>query len=277
MKKILKLIIELLNFPQTVTLLLRYHEIIRLLTWRDFLARFRGSIFGVLWVFVQPLLMMIAYTLVFSYFLKVRFGSNDSPFVFSVYLLCGLVPWNSFNEGINLSCSLLRAHSNLVKKVIFPVEVLPVNLTLVTLIQQVIGLVLLFVFVLYVEGTIHWAVILIPLLLIFQFLFQTGLSWIVASLSVFVPDVRQAVSLLTLLLMFITPIMYPENLVPKKLNFLLILNPMAQIIGMYRRLLMEGRLPAIEQLIGVSVFSVLVWMVGYVWFNRTKHMFSDYL
>lgn len=277
LSKTLTLLADLVNVPKTVAILIRYREAIRILTWRDFRARYRGSIFGILWAVVQPLLMMLAYTLVFSYFLKVRFGSSDSPTVFAVYLLCGLVPWNAFAEGINSACSLIRISPNLVKKVVFPVEVLPVNLTLVTMIQQLIGLGLLLMLVLVVGNGLTLWILLLPFFLLVQFMLQTGLSWLLASLSVFIPDFRQATSLLTLLLMFITPIFYPETLIPEHFRFLVTLNPMAQIVGMYRRVLLEGLPPTLEQIAWAGGMSLLFWMVGYVWFNRTKHAFPDYL
>ncbi len=269
--------LDWINFPATVGMLIRYRDAIRILTWRDFRARYRGSIFGILWAVAQPLLMMLAYTLVFSSFLKVRFGSTDSPVVFAVYLLCGLVPWNAFSEGVNASCALMRLSPNLVKKVVFPLEVLPVNLTLVTMIQQLIGLALLLILVLVVGGGLSAWVLLLPFFLLVQFMLQTGLSWLLASLSVFIPDFRQATGLLTLLLMFITPIFYPETLIPERLRFLVTLNPMAQIVGMYRRVLMEGLPPTLEQIAWAGGMSLLFWMVGYVWFSRTKHAFPDYL
>lgn len=277
MKRSSPIFLELLQFRTTISLLLNYRDLIRILTWRDFLARFRGSIFGLLWAVAQPLLMMGVYTLVFSYILKVRFTSNDSPTEFAVYLLCGLVPWNSFNEGINASCSLMRANPNLVKKVVFPLEVLPVNLTLVTMIQQSIGLILLFVLTFFVVGTLHWQIIFIPIFLLLQFMLQTGLTWILSSISVYLPDIRQVISLITLSLMFITPIMYPETLVPDRFRLIVMLNPLAQLIGMYRRVLMEGKSPTFEQLLMVSISSLFFWMVGFVWFNRTKYAFPDFL
>lgn len=277
MSKALTLLVDLIDVPKTVATLVRFREAIRILTWRDFRARYRGSIFGILWAVAQPLLMMLAYTLVFSYFLKVRFGSTDSPTVFAVYLLCGLVPWNAFSEGVNASCSLMRLSPNLVKKVVFPLEVLPVNLTLVTMIQQLIGLALLLILVLAVGGGLNGWVLLLPFFLLVQFMLQTGLSWLLASLSVFIPDFRQATGLFTLLLMFITPIFYPETLIPERLRFLVTLNPMAQIVGMYRRVLMEGLPPTLEQITWAGGMSLLFWMVGYVWFTRTKHAFPDYL
>ncbi len=277
MSKALTLLVDLIDVPKTVAMLVRFREAIRILTWRDFRARYRGSIFGILWAVAQPLLMMLAYTLVLSYFLKVRFVSTDSPTVFAVYLLCGLVPWNAFSEGVNTSCSLMRLSPNLVKKVVFPLEVLAVNLTLVTMIQQLIGLALLLILVIVVGGGLNGWVLLLPFFLLVQFMLQTGLSWLLASLSVFIPDFRQATGLFTLLLMFITPIFYPETLIPERLRFLVTLNPMAQIVGMYRRVLMEGLPPTLEQIAWAGGMSLLFWMVGYVWFTRTKHAFPDYL
>ena len=268
---------KLFYIPASIRILIDYRDAIRVLTWKDFQARFRGSIFGILWALAQPLLMMVVYTLVFSYFLKVRFNASDSPYIFAVYLLCGLVPWNAFNEGINTSCSLMRANPNLIKKVVFPLEILPINLTLVTMIQQCIGLILLLFLTIIVTGTLHWQFVFILIFLLLQFILQTGLSWILSSLSVFIPDIRIAISLIMLLLMFVTPIMYPENLIPDRAHFLVTLNPIAHIINMYRNVLMEGRIPAIGSWLWATGFSLVFWLIGYIFFSRTKRAFPDYL
>jgi lipopolysaccharide transport system permease protein len=266
---------ELVNLPGLLRNLISRREIIRILTWRDFAARFRGSVFGVLWAFLQPLFMMVVYTLVFSVFLKVRFGSSESPYTFAVYLLCGLLPWNTFAEGLNSSTDLIRKNANLVKRVVFPLEVLPLNLTLVLVIQQLIGFVLLLPLAYIISGTLGWALLFMPVILLFQILFVTGANWIWASISVFVPDLRQATTLLTMLLMFVTPIFYPEDLIPARFQWLITLNPIARLVSMYRDVVMSAQLPSLPEILGTGAVCLVVFMFGYVWFMRTKAIFAD--
>lgn len=221
--------------------------------------------------------MMIVYTFVFSTFLKVRFGSDDSPFTFAVYLLCGLLPWNAFSEGILQSTSLIRTNQNLVKRVLFPLEILPFNLTVVTVIQQLFGLALLIPFATLITQRFSFVIGLLPIVLFFQFLFFSGANWIWASLSVYFPDLRQLTPLLIMMLMFITPIFYPQNLIPAQAHFVVELNPMARIIEIYRSIFMEGNLPNIESLLITALMCVLVFLLGYFWFMRSKPSFPDNL
>ncbi len=266
---------EIVNLPGLLRNLFSRREIIRILTWRDFAARFRGSAFGVAWALLQPLFMMVVYTLVFSVFLKIRFGSSESPYTFAVYLLCGLLPWNTFAEGLGGSTDLIRKNANLVKRVVFPLEVLPLNLTLVSVIQQLIGFVLLLPLAYIVSGQLGWALLFTPVILLFQILFVTGANWFWSSISVFLPDLRQATSLLTMLLMFVTPIFYPEDLIPQRFQWLINLNPIAQLVNMYREVVMSAKIPAMPEILGTGLFCLVVFMFGYVWFMRTKANFAD--
>lgn len=266
---------ELVNLPGLLRNLFSRREIIRILTWRDFAARFRGSVFGAAWALLQPLLMMVVYTLVFSVFLKIRFGSSESPYTFAVYLLCGLLPWNSFAEGLSGSTDLIRKNSNLVKRVVFPLEVLPLNLTLVSVIQQLIGFVLLLPLAYIVSGGLGWALLFTPVILLFQILFVTGVNWIWSSISVFLPDLRQATTLLIMLLMFITPIFYPEDLIPARFQWLITFNPIAQLVSMYRDVVMAAQVPSLPEILVTGLICLLVFMFGYVWFMRTKSIFAD--
>lgn len=277
MRRFIKLVFQFFNLPALVRNLYNHREVIRILTWRDFQGRFRGSIGGLLWPIIQPIFMMVIYTLVFSTFLKVRFGSSDSPFTFAVYLLCGLLPWTAFSEGLTTSSSLIRTNQNLVKRVVFPLEVLPLNLTLVSLIQQLIGMLLLVPLAILVTGRVSWTILLVPLVLLFQMLLMTGVNWLWTSLSVYIPDLRQFTALLVMMLMFVTPIFYPENIIPARARFLIDLNPMARIIHMYRSIFMDGIVPDLASSLITFVICLLIFLFGYLWFIRSKSHFPDFL
>jgi len=266
-----------LNIYQITQNLLRNREVIRLLTWRDFQARFRGSSLGLFWAVFQPLLTIVIYTVVFSAFLKIKFGSSDSPFEFAVFLLCGLIPWTAFSEAILGSTTVVRGNANLVKRVVFPLEILPLNVNLVATIQQVISLVLLQILAFFVTRQLFITILLVPVFLFIQFLFSAGLSWLWASLSVFFPDLRQITSLLLNVMMFLTPIFYPEDIVPKWAVWLMRINPLAYIIHMYRATILQGQFPSIIEVAVGIVFSLIVFVLGYYWFSRTKKMFIDVL
>jgi lipopolysaccharide transport system permease protein len=276
-KTTLRYLFELFNVSAAARNLYRYRELIRTLTGRDFRARFRGSFGGILWALVQPLIMMLIYTLVFSSFLQVKFGNNDSPFNFAVYLLCGLLPWTAYAESFSTATTLIRTNSNLVKRVVFPLEILPFNLVLTSVIQQLIGFVLLVPLAILVNGQLLPTLLYLPLILLLQILFLTGICWIWASLSTYIPDLRQFTALLVTSLMFLTPLFYPREMIPTWATPIADFNPMAQIIEMYRKAFLTGvNIPASDFLV-TGVLSIGFFMLGYFWFMHTKKGFADIL
>lgn len=268
---------ELFDLPGSIRNLARHRELIRSMTWRGFTARYRGSFGGLFWSVFQPLVMMVIYTIVFSLFLKVKFATDDSPFSFSVYLLCGLLPWQAFSEGLSASTTVVRSNVNLVKRVVFPLEILPLNLALTAAIQQVIGFILLVPLAWLVSGQLHWSILFVPVILILQLLFAVGMNWVVASLAVYLPDLGQLISLLLTMWMFLTPIFYPEDVVPHQALIILRLNPMARLVTLYRNAFMTGVLPSPGGFIGAAILCLLIFLVGYFWFVRTKKGFADVL
>jgi lipopolysaccharide transport system permease protein len=266
---------EFLDLPGLVRNLVRHGELIVSMTWRDFGARYRGSFGGLIWSVFQPFVMMVIYTLVFSVFLKVRFTSGSSPFEFSVYLLCGLLPWNALSESLTQATQVVRGNVNLVKRVVFPTEILPLNLVLASTIQQLIGFGLLVPLAWLVTGQLHASLLFVPVILVFQLLFVTGINWLAASLAVFLPDVRHVIPLVLMVWMFLTPVVYPEDVVPARLLIIFRLNPMARIVTLYRNAFMTGILPSPGGLVGAAALCLLVFMVGYFWFMRTKRGFAD--
>lgn len=270
-------IADFFNVYAMVKNLNNHRLLIRVLTRRDFDARFRGSIGGVVWSFVQPLIMMLVYTLVFAGFLQIRFGNSDSPFTFAVYLLCGLLPWVAFSETFSQATGLILANSNLVKRVVFPLEVLSISLVLGAAIQQVIGFILLLPLAWWVTQSLSWALLSVPLILFFQILFYIGLNWVWASLSVYIPDLRQLTSVLLGLMVLLTPIFYPEDFVPDWAAPFMRLNPFASLATMYRQTILEGVFPTYLQFLKLAVIAALTFTFGYFWFMKTKKGFADVL
>ena len=268
---------ELIDLAALVRNLWRHRELIRTMTWRDFNARYRASFGGLLWSVFRPLVMMIIYTIVFSLFLKVRFTTDASPFTFSVYLLCGLLPWNALSEGLEAATGVIRGNVNLVKRVVFPLEILPINLALTATIQQLIGFVLLVPLAWLVSGQVFWTPALALAILVFQLWFVIGLNWMVASLAVYLPDLAQMVSLVLLVWMFLTPIFYPLDVVPADMRGLFLLNPMARLVQHYRDVFLGGIVPNLIDLSLTGVFCLAVFALGYFWFMHTQKGFADVL
>ena len=277
MRTILNLLSDLMDLPGLSRNLFSHRQLIVSLTWRDFRARYRGSFGGLFWSVFQPLIMMVIYTVVFSSFLKIKFGVDDSPFAFAVYLLCGLLPWIAFSESISTSTTVIIGNINLVKRVVFPLEILPLNIVLVNTLQFLIGLLLLLPLAIFVSGQLSWSLAAIPFIVFLQILFYMGLTWIWASLSVYIPDLRQLTSLLLTIGLFLTPIFYPIEIVPEWAIPIMKVNPFANLIIMYRQAIMENTFPSAEQFLYLFLIAIISLMAGYFWFMRTKKGFADVL
>jgi lipopolysaccharide transport system permease protein len=244
---------------------------------RDLSGRYKGSFMGPAWAVITPAVMIVVFTLIFSVIFNARFGAGGGHLSFAVYLFCGLLPWIAFSEGIQRSTTALIDNVNLVKRVVFPIESLPVNLALSALVHQLIGTVVLLIAASILEHTIRPTVLIMPLLLIPQLMATIGLGWMMASLGVFIRDMPQVNQLALSTWMYLTPIFYPENIIPQKYQWLVNLNPMAPLIRSYRRVLLEGRMPDWQGLGVTLVFASICFVAGYWWFERTKKAFPDVL
>jgi lipopolysaccharide transport system permease protein len=244
---------------------------------RDLSSRYKGSIIGPAWAVITPAVMIVIFTAIFSGIFGARFGAQGGHLSFATYLFCGLLPWIAFSDGVQRSTTSLTDNVNLVKRVVFPTEALPVNLALSGIAQQLIGTVVLLAVALILEHTIRPTALLLPLLLVPQFLVTAGLGWLMASLGVFIRDMPQINQLTLTTWMYLTPIFYPENIIPPKYQWMVNLNPMAPLVRNYRRLLLEGRAPDWRGLGVTMVFALVCFVFGYWWFQRTKKAFADIL
>lgn len=254
-----------------------HRGLIRAMVQRELTSRYKGSVMGVAWAVITPAVMIVIFTIIFSGIFNARFGNEGGHLSFAVYLFCGLLPWIAFSEGVQRATSSIHENVNLVKRVVFPVEALPVNVALAALVQQLLGTLVLLVAALVFERAFHPTALLLPVLLLPQLLATVGLGWLMASLGVFIRDLPQFNQLLLMAWMYLTPIFYPENIIPQQYRWLVNLNPMAPLIRSYRRILLEGRLPDWAGLGYTLAFAVVCFMFGYWWFVRTKKAFADVL
>lgn len=259
------------------SLISEHGGLIRSMVRRELSSRYKGSLMGLAWAIITPAVMIVIFTIIFSGIFNASFDSKGGHFSFAVYLFCGLLPWIAFSEGVQRSTNALTENVNLVKRVVFPIEALPVNLALTALVHQLLGTVVLLVAALLLEGTLYPTALLLPLLLVPQLLVTIGLGWLMASLGVFIRDMPQVNQLLLMAWMYLTPIFYPEDRIPPQYTWLVNFNPMAPLIRSYRRILLEGRLPDWRGLGFTLAFALLCFVFGYWWFERTKKAFADVL
>jgi lipopolysaccharide transport system permease protein len=256
----------------------RNRRLIMQLTKRDVLGRYRGSLLGLAWSFFHPLIMLAVYTFVFSVVFKARWGVADEDKVsFAIIIFAGLIVHGIFAECINRAPSLIVNNPNYVKKVVFPVEILPSVALGSALFHAGVSLAVLLTAQLVLTQRLPWTVVIFPLVLLPLLLSTTGFAWLLSALGVYVRDVGQATGILTTVLMFLSPLFYPLSALPEKYRIWLHLNPLTFIIEEARNVLIFGRLPSWREWVLALVASTLISAGGFWWFQKTRKGFADVL
>jgi lipopolysaccharide transport system permease protein len=250
-------------------------ELIFSLAKRDLLTRYKGSVLGIVWAVLTPVVMIAIFTFIFAGVFGASFGPNHSNWEYALYLFCGLVPWMMFQETLQQSTNTIVSHANLVKRVVFPLETLPVALTFSSLGNQLFATVALLLATVFVRHQVPLTALWFPLVLIPQLLLTLGAAWLIASLGVFLRDIVQGVSLLLMAWMYLTPIIYPESMVPERFRQFINLNPFTPLVRSYRRIFLDGLGPDWSGLAYFTIIAIVTFVFGYWWFARTRKNFAD--
>ncbi len=259
--------------------LLRYRELVRNLVIRDLKARYKNSVLGFLWSLLNPLLMMLVFTVVFT----VMLPSNIPNY--PVFVLCALLPWNWFAGSLNGGINSVVGNANLVKKVYFPREALPLSVVLAQGVNFLLALPALFAMMLVFRIPFTAWLLLLPVVMLVQLVFSLGIALFVAALNVFFRDTGVIMEVLLQAWFFLTPVVYDIMVLPESKLILghdvdvrraaFILNPMASIIANYRVILYWGSPPAFDFLIRTAVTSLVILVVGYWFFIRVAGRFGE--
>lgn len=242
---------------------------------RDLIARYRGSVAGLLWTIMQPALLIAAYFFVFGVVLRSRISPEGGPQEFALWFVAGVLPWLALSEAAGRAPLALVEHRNLVKKVVFPTEVLPAVYVFSALLTQLVGLGALLLAMALLKNfpppsAWAWPVILVP-----QVLFTCGLAWFLASLGAYLRDLAQVIGLLLTLWFFLTPICYPPASLPDAFHWWLAINPLYWLVSASRDILLRGRIPDANALLWLWAVSVAVFLCGFAWFRRLQPYFAD--
>ena len=262
-------------FVYPVATIWRNRGLIRAMVRHDILGRYRGSFGGIFWTVINPLLLMLTYFFVFGVVLETRFGTDRSRSAFALYFLAGMLPWLAFSEAAGRSAQVLVEHRNFVKRLVFAVETLPVNLVVSGLVSECFLILLFCVFLLAARGGLPLSLVWLPLVVAPQILFTAGVSWFVAALGVFVRDLAQLIGLLLTLWFFMTPICYPESSLPSQFAPLFANNPIYVLVRSYRAILLEGRPPDFGGLWKLWLVAAAVFVLGHAWFYKLRKSFPD--
>lgn len=268
-----------------VSRLLANRALITQLTRREIAGRYRGSVLGVLWSLLTPLFMLAIYTFVFGTIFKARWSGAgadaaqgaQSTGEFAIILFCGLIVFQLFAEVINRAPSLVLSNKSYVKKVVFPLEILPVVALGSALFHAAVSLLVLLGFMVFFTGHIPVTALLLPLVLVSFLVLILGLAWFLASLGVFFRDIGQVLSTLVTALMFLSPIFFPASALPDWLRPYLFLNPVALPVEEARNVLIWGKAPDWLGLGLYAIVAVGVAALGHLWFEKTRKGFADVL
>jgi ABC-type polysaccharide/polyol phosphate export permease len=245
---------------------------------RDLRSRYIGSTLGFFWSIINPILMLLIFTFLFSVVLKVRIGDYGEGKGFVEFLICGFLPWIAFSEASLRSTGVIVENANLVKKLKFPSELFVVSTTLSSFLLQLIGfsLFILALILLKKIDSFHY-LILLPFVFAIQILFTLGIGLILSCLNVFLRDIAQIVSSLFMIWFYASPVMYPLSMVPEKFKIFLKVNPMTHLLEIYRSLVLKQELPNWMGVLYVGGLALLLLWVGQILFLRLKTVFDDYL
>jgi len=268
---------QYINPIKMVRHLWAHRELIRQFTIREVLQQYKGSYLGLVWSFATPLAMLSVYTFVFSVIFKARFEGTrtGSHAEFALGLFAGLIAFNVFSQVLTISPRIIINNANYVKKVVFPLEILPVSKLGAMIVDSLFNLIILLlgsaIFLRYIPGTI----IFLPLMYLPLIFLSLGLSWFLASLGVFIRDVNNLLSVIVRMLFFLTPIFYPISAIPEEYRLILYLNPLTFIVNHFRRVILWGQMPDWNEYIILTGGTFAICLIGYIWFMKSKKTFAD--
>jgi lipopolysaccharide transport system permease protein len=263
---------------ELIASLWRHRNLTVSLVKREVIGRYRGSVLGLFWSFFNPVLMLAVYTFVFSVVFKARWSvGSDSQLEFALVLFAGLLVFNLFSECVTRAPTLILSNVNYVKKVVFPLEILPWVTLGSGLFHFAVSFGVWLLFYIIFFGEPKPTMCLLPLILLPLVLFTMGISWILASLGVYLRDVSQIIGLVTTTLMFLSPIFYPLSSLPKEFQPIFSLNPLTPIIELTRGVLIWGQEPDYLDLGLYTLIGVIVAWLGFAWFQKTRKGFADVL
>jgi lipopolysaccharide transport system permease protein len=251
-------------------------NLLRNLVLRDLKHRYVGSVGGFFWSVIHPIVLLVCYYFVLTVVMGVRLGEEYATQNFALFLFCGILPWLMFQETVLRNCTAVTDNASLITKTIIPSEILPMSIMISNLIHHMIGLVILIGALLLfhsVELSVLWVFAYMPILI----LLAQGLGWLVSSLNVFFRDTSQVLTVMMIFWFWFTPIFYPPELVPEGFRLIMALNPMATVVSGYRNAFLQMPPPGVENILILLGWTGVIFLVGALFFRRSKAAFADVL
>lgn len=251
--------------------LYNYRELLKTNIKKEIRGKYKGSWLGILWTFLNPLLMLAVYAFVFPYILRVDVDN------YTIFMIVALIPWNFFTTAVQTGTNSVVIEGNILKKVYFPREIIPISTTTSQLINFLITCLIMVVFIIFSGVGFSWHIIFFPLLVLIQYIITLGLSFVLSAVTVFVRDVSHFVSVVLMLGFYATPIVYLSSMLPDKFQIFLKINPMAQLVEAYRAILYYHQLPDMKMLGIWGIGSIVIVVLGYIIFKKLEKSFVEEL
>ena len=249
----------------------QYRELLKSNIKKEIRGKYKHSFLGVLWSFLNPLLQLAVYAIIFPLILK---NTQDH---YVIFLCVALIPWNFFTTVVNQSTGTVINNADIVKKVYFPREILPISVVTSQLVNFLISTIIILIFVLCSGMGFSWYLLLYPVILLIQYIFSVGIAFIVSSLTVFLRDLEHLINIALMMLFYGSPIAYSAEALTGKLSLIITLNPMAHILIAYRDIFYYQRIPNMLNLAILAVVSILIFVIGYLIFNKLQKNFAEEL
>ena len=246
-----------------------YRELLKTNVQKEIRGKYKGSFLGVLWSFLNPLLMVLVYALVFPYIMRMNVPN------YLIYLITGVIPWNFFTTCITTGCNCVWINGGIIKKVYFPREILPISVVVAGLINFLISCVIILIFTIFGGIGISIQLLWLPLIAIIQSALSLGLLFVLSAINVYVRDIEYLVAFLLNLLFYATPILYTASMFPSKVRWILYLNPMSSIVDAYRSIFYYKVMPNLTSLALAGILSFIILIIGYIIFRKLEKGFAE--
>lgn len=262
------------QYTEPFRIIWKHRRLLALTTASDIKTRFAGSILGLAWILLYPLLLLGAYAFIYIFVFKVRLNIDTEPIDFVIMIFCGLIPFLGIAEALGLGVPSVTNNASLIKNTLFPIELIPIKAVLTSQCTQVGGLFLLILTLAILGKLTLFSLLVVPIWLL-NIMISVGVVWVLSSANVYLRDLQNMVAIMTLILMMVSPIAYTEEMVPEKMRIVLYFNPLYYLISSYRDVLMHGKFPE-WRIFGIyAISSLTIFFAGYNFFSRMKKVFTD--
>ena len=249
--------------------LYNYRELLKSNVKKEIRGKYKGSFLGILWSFINPLLQVAVYAIVFPYIMRVK---TDN---YLQYLIAGIIPWTFFTTVLNQGMITVRMNAGIIKKVYFPREILPISVALSGLVNFFISCIIILLFCIFGGVGISWHIVLLPIFAIIQFFLTLGIVMALSAINIYVKDTEYLINFIVNMLFYATPILYPVTLFPENFRWILYINPMTELINAYRDIFIYHQVPtlmAVGYLVGITT---VIFFIGLVILRKLEKGFAE--